>query len=208
MRKEKWDSYMNAMQGHPSIAYTDKSAEGMKKMGILDRLDMGRCLCLGAADGAEVRALCDIGYKAVGITLGQNNVDYGKKEYNVELYLMDMHDLLFGANTFQSAYSSHCFEHSLSPWIHVFEVRRVLKDGGKWWLNYPICDLGGSDTTRPSCHHPNCNYSDVQREMFEYCGFAIDYYEHVGSEYRFLLRKDNSIRVSSAVKTVFNDNGY
>jgi len=210
MREDKYRVYVETMQGHPSIAHTNKDAEGMKHLlEVLPRnLDddaLKRVLAIGCADGAEVRALIDLGYDAQGITYGQNNVDYGRKKYKVKLQVMDMHDLKFRPASFDYAYSSHSFEHAFAPILHIMEVFITLRKGGRWFLTHPAYVLDAVETHAISHHHPNVLPAHVHGDMFKVCGFNILDYQSKGEgkEDQWLLEKPENIIVHDGVKCAY-----
>lgn len=195
MDGNKFDSYVNIMQGHPTIAHTNKDPEGIKwiREYLPTYKDSPRktILALGCADGAEVHALNQLGYKATGITLGDNNVKHGKEKYdpNLDIREMDMHDLKFDQQTFNYAYSSHSFEHAFCPFIHIMEVFVVLKERGRWLLHHPTFVFESQETTRVSYHHPNVAPYQWHWQLFETCGFGIRNFWQHGSEDRWLLER-------------------
>ncbi len=201
-----FDFYINNLQFHPSIAYTNKSADGLKY--ILDKLPVGKLLCIGCADGAEVNALNELGYKTTGITIGQNNVDYAKEKFGIDTQVMDMHCLEFDSETFDCCYSSHSFEHCFAPIIHIMEVFTVLKDKGLWYLNHPSYVKGSKETTTIDHHHPNVLPAYLHRDMFEKFGFKVRECEETAGEAKWLLEKDGSLNnVHDAVRGVLNKRG-
>ena len=193
MRTEKWDFYINSLQGHPSVAHTQKTYDGLKF--ILDWLPLGKVLCIGCADGNEVRALNELGYQTIGITLGKTNIEWAKQNLpNCDIRLMDMHDLEFQIETFDCVYSDQCFEHCFSPFIHLLEVWHVLKPNGRFYINTPKFEW--SDHTKSTIsnqlnyHHPNMLHPQIFRQMFKETGFIIEREE---DEHIWLLRKDRSL---------------
>jgi SAM-dependent methyltransferase len=208
MLPNKFLMYVGVLQGHASIALTNKESETMTW--LHDWLPVGsgkrrRVLCIGCADGAEVKALNELGYAATGITIGANNVEYGKKEYgNIDIREMDMHDLEFRPKSFDYAYSSHSFEHAFAPWIHIMEIWTVLKEGGLWFLEYPAYVEGTTDTTMLSHHHPNVLRSEEHKHMFEECGFEVlRSVNNTGREEKFLLRKSENNPMHDAIRTAY-----
>lgn len=208
MLPDKFLMYVHCLQSHPTVAMTNKESETMTW--IHDWLPVGtgkrrRVLCIGCADGAEVKAMNEIGYSATGITIGQNNVDYGKKHYgNIDIREMDMHDLKFRPESYDFAYSSHCFEHAFAPWIHIMEVWTILKEGGLWFTQHPAYVEGTTDTTMLSHHHPNVLPTMAHRHMFEECGFMVIKHEcKDGREENFLLRKSSANSMHDAIRTAY-----
>ncbi|MHA2053374.1 MAG: class I SAM-dependent methyltransferase [Candidatus Hodarchaeales archaeon] len=189
MRSEKWDFYLNTLQGHPSLAQTNKDNKGLSF--ITGYLPVGsRLLAIGCADGMEVKVLKDLGYNVTGITLGQINIDWARKYLpDCDVRLMDLHDLEFDPNTFDCAFSDNCFEHCFAPMIHLLEVWTVLKPEGKFYIKMPKFIDWNEGEKKPGNqldhHHPNMLPPKMHSEMFKVCGFIIE--EQEGNNW--LLRK-------------------
>jgi len=204
MRKNKYLFYLKCFQNHPSIAYTDKIINDISY--IKELLPLGKTLCVGCADGYEVKMLNDLGYECKGITLGKNNVKYGKEKYDIDIRTMGMGDIQFECESFDNVYSSHSFEHCLLPIIHICEIWSILKENGLWFIVYPKSDLNGKDSQIISHHHPNVLLCEEHKKMFTCFGFnIIESWEQNGRnelEQCFLLQKDRSLsNVHSDVKS-------
>ena len=92
---EKWNMYIGILQGHPTVAHTNKSAELLKDS-VEPYLPKGKCLAIGCADGIEVKAFNDLGYDTIGITLGKTNIDWAKHNLpDIDIRLMEFHNLQF-----------------------------------------------------------------------------------------------------------------
>ena len=167
----KWYTYINVLQGHPSVAHTNKSAELLKNS-VEPNLPKGKCLAIGCADGNEVKALNDLGYDTIGITLGQTNIDWAHENLpEIDIRLMEFHNLQFPNDTFDCVYSDNAHEHCFAPMIHCLEVWSVLKNGGKWLIKMPdmIDDVYGGNQL--DHHHPNMYPTKYHKKLFEVCGF-------------------------------------
>jgi len=92
---------------------------------VLQHINPGRVLCLGARTGCEVKAFIELGFKdSVGIDLhpAQDFVLVG-----------DWHNLQFPDNSFKNIFTNaidHCFD--LTKMIN--EIKRVLIPGGIFFL--------------------------------------------------------------------------
>lgn len=112
---------------------------------LYDYFNLNNCkkiLVVGAGDGGEVKLLKEQGYDVVGTTLHWSDKKFAKNFYDVELYVEDMHDMSFVRNSFDGIYSSHSLEHAISPLIALFEIKRVLKNNGKLYINVPQSGTG------------------------------------------------------------------
>jgi len=96
-----------------------------------------KILVVGAGDGGEVKLLKEKGYDVMGTTLHWSDKKFAKNFYDVNLSLEDMHNMSFINETFDGVYSSHSLEHAISPLIALFEIKRVLKNNGKLYINVP-----------------------------------------------------------------------
>ena len=93
---------------------------------LLDFLKDKNCLCLGARSGAEVKALIDLGNKAIGIDLEPGT----KNEY---VQKGDFHNLQFKDQEFDVVYTN-AFDHVFDLDKALQEISRVLKDDGYFIL--------------------------------------------------------------------------
>jgi len=124
-------------------------------------------LDIGAGFGLETKMLMEKGYKATGITLGKDNIKVAKERFGVELIEMDMHNLRFPPDTFDAIYMSHTFEHAIAPWMLILEMRFVLKDGGRVFLEVPTPDHPDHDVI----WHTNLLYPKQISRLFRMAGF-------------------------------------
>jgi len=124
-------------------------------------------LDIGAGFGLETKMLMEKGYKVTGITLGKDNIKYAKEKFGIELLEMDMHNLKFAPNTFDAIFMCQTFEHALSPWILVLEMRFVLRDGGRVFLDVPDPD----DPAMHTIWHTNLLYPNQIKSLFKRAGF-------------------------------------
>lgn len=207
MRQDKFNMYVDALQGHPSIAYTEITANHIRKdISVFPEHKDKKILVIGCADGSEVNALNELGFKATGITLGDNNVQEGKRRFgeDLDIHNMDMHDLDFPNETFDYAYSSHSFEHTFAPWFHVMEVYSVLKKGGIWFLKYPIFKPEIGEPHIINHHHPNLAPFYVHSDIFKSCGFEVSH--KVGEEeveINWILIKPSELRCHSNIADAY-----
>ena len=81
--------------------------------------DIKTAMCAGARMGAEVRALQDLGVRAIGIDL-----------VDCQPYVIagDIHDMPFPDDAFAMVYTN-VFDHSLRPDVFASEIQRVSKPG-------------------------------------------------------------------------------
>jgi len=127
-------------------------------------------LDIGAGAGLETKILSEVGYIPVGITFGRDNIIMGRKKYDVLLMEMDMHDLRFQRNTFDAIFSLQSFEHAFSPWFVILEMRRVLRDGGRVFLDLPDPE---DEPMLNTIWHTSVLYPNQLKALFKKAGFSL-----------------------------------
>jgi len=127
-----------------------------------------RILDIGAGCGAETKVLMDAGYEVVGITFGEDNIKYAKERYGIELIEMDMHNLLFPNSSFDGALMIQTFEHAFAPWLFIIEMRRVLRNYGKVFLDVPDPD---DEEMLRTIWHTSVLYPNQIKALFWKAGF-------------------------------------
>jgi len=125
-------------------------------------------LDVGAGDGLETLLLKHAGYNVLGITFGVENIKKGKEAHGVELLEMDMHDLAFAPELFDAVFSVQTFEHTFSPWLHILELRRVLRDGGRVFIDVPDPD---DQEMLDTIWHTSVLYPNQIKALFKKAGF-------------------------------------
>lgn len=126
-----------------------------------------KVLNLGAGDGGETKLLQDKGYEVIGITVGMDNIKLAKQQYGIDLIEADMNILGFSPNSFDAIFLAQTFEHFLSPFIACLEMWRVLRTGGRIYIDVPDPD----DDKEWVIWHTNLLYPRQIVKMFELCGF-------------------------------------
>jgi len=127
-----------------------------------------RILDIGAGCGAETWVLMNAGYDVVGITFGEDNIKYAKERYGIELIEMDMHNLLFPDSSFDGAFLIQTFEHTFAPWLFIIEMRRVLRNYGKVFLDVPDPD---DEEMLYTIWHTSVLYPNQIKALFWKAGF-------------------------------------
>jgi len=143
-------------------------------------------LALGCGDGGECKLLVDKGYKVTGITMGIDNIKMAKQLYNLDLIETDMNMLNFPYNTFDAIFSVQSFEHVLSPFITCIELWRILRPGGRVYVDVPDPD---DDSMYAGLWHTNLLYARQIKKMFEMCGFMEIKDFSVKHRLRFIFEK-------------------
>ena len=91
----------------------------------------------GCGTGESVKLLTEAGYKPIGYTLGKDNVTYAKEHYNVDLLEQDMHMPGFNDQSFDAIYTDNVCEHTISLHILLLEFYRILRTGGRFYIDVP-----------------------------------------------------------------------
>jgi SAM-dependent methyltransferase len=129
-----------------------------------------RVLDEGAGAGVETALLVKEGYEVKGTTFGKDNIDIAKKEYNVDLVEMDMHDLQFPDKSFDAIFTVQVFEHAFASWLAITEARRVLRDGGRVFLDVPSPDY---PDILNGIWHTSVLSADQWTALFKKAGFKL-----------------------------------
>jgi len=198
--KRRWNIFLTLQGNTENTPATDKNIitplEHMRgrliHAGIYDYFEKSFCnktkiLVIGAGDGGEVKLLKEQGYDTVGTTLHWSDKKFAKEFYDVELYIEDMHDMSFAHGTFDGIYSSHSLEHSISPIIALFEIRRVLKRNGKIYINVPQSGTGNET----GIQHYSVLQETLWKHLLNIIGFKdINVYSNDGNTIMKAIKDD------------------
>ena len=137
-----------------------------------------KILVIGAGDGGEVKLLKEKGYDVIGTTLHWSDKKFAKNFYDVDLSIEDMHNMSFQHETFDGIYSFHSLEHTISPLIALFEIKRVLKKDGKLYITVP--QSGTSNET--GIQHYSVLTETLWKHLLDIIGFKdIQVYSESGN---------------------------
>lgn len=129
-------------------------------------------LLLGTGTGREVLVAKELGYHAVGTTLGSRNIDFGVDVLGLdpsELRECLNEDLPFRNETFDCVAGFQIFEHTLSPLLFLLEQTRVLKIGGKLFLEWPPANQFSMEDNP---HHQVCFSFGQAHALFQKAGLT------------------------------------
>jgi glycosyltransferase involved in cell wall biosynthesis len=133
-------------------------------------------LDVGCGQGPALDTLRDMGYRATGITINDEDIRVCReKGHAVER--MDQSFLEFPEGTFDLVWARHAVEHSIMPYFTLSGFRRVLKPNGHLYIEVPAPGT--------SCRHEeNLNHYSVLsrtswRSLLRRSGFSIDSEERV-----------------------------
>jgi len=131
-----------------------------------------RLLLLGTGTGREVIVAKELGYSAVGTTLGSRNIDFGVECLGLspdELIECLNEDLPFSKDSFDCVAGFQVFEHAIAPLLFLLEQHRVLKVGGKLLLEWPPADQFSMEDNP---HHQVCFSPGQAYALFQKAGFG------------------------------------
>ena len=129
-------------------------------------------LLLGVGTGRETMVAKDMGFKAVGTTLGSRNIDFGLKYLGLtaEEHKECLNEALpFPKESFDVVAGFQVFEHTIAPLLFLLEQSRVLKFGGKLFLEWPPASLFSMEDNP---HHQVCFTPGQAYALFQKAGFA------------------------------------
>lgn len=211
MRTEKWNLYINTLQGHPSVCQSGHTKESMKFITEYIPPDkFPKLLNIGAGEGLETDILRQLDYDVIGLIHGNINLVYANNNFPLTKYIQsDMHDLPFPSNSFDAIYTNHTFEHSFAPFIQLLEMYSILRENGRVWIAMPefkeYNDPTIGDPNKLNHHHPNIICYNLLKQMFESTGFKIIYCKPIPNnpyyDNPYLLEKQPLSSLHSDVKT-------
>lgn len=129
-------------------------------------------LLLGTGTGREVLVAKDMGFTAIGTTLGSRNTHFGHAHLGLdfsELVECANEVLPFRSNSFDVVAGFQVFEHAIAPLLFLMEIRRVLKYGGKVLLEWPPAEdyHMGPNPHHQVCYCPGQAVSLLQKACFD-----------------------------------------
>ena len=167
---EKFSSVLTTQNGMDTDDYC--IADGNKIETFLADLPKGsRVLILGTGTGREILVAKEMGFDAVGTTLGSRNVYFGHRMLGLtedELVECANEVLPFEDNTFDAIVGFQVFEHAMNPFLFLLEVRRVLKYSGLLMFEWPPAEdyhMGSNP------HHQICYCPGQAESLFDKAGF-------------------------------------
>jgi len=109
-------------------------------MSKLDATGSEEVLIMGCGAGKEVDLFRKAGYDTVGTTIGIGNIIRAREVYGItDMVETCIESTTFDDNTFDVIVARHVLEHAVSPLLALLEMNRVLKPGGKVFIEVPGC---------------------------------------------------------------------
>ncbi len=138
MNQKKWNQYLYSTHNPPSLTGTRLNEGDLQRQDEI-RFVINRylpnwnkdapVLALGCGDGFEIDIFKEKGFTdVVGLT---NHRDELIRQDIIE---GDMHDIPIEDKKFKYVYSKETLEHSISPYIALCEINRVMKVGGEFMI--------------------------------------------------------------------------
>jgi SAM-dependent methyltransferase len=179
MDNRKWDIFLSLQGNDESTPPTNKDIttpfihkyRELKESNVFEYFNQpeyDKILIIGAGDGAEVMSFMCRGYNVIGTSLHNSDKKFAKEYYNIDLAIEDMHDMKsIPPNSYDGIFSSHSLEHSVAPLIAIYEMRRVLRIGGK-----VLCSLPGIGTElETGLQHYSVLRNEHWNHLFNLIGF-------------------------------------
>ena len=128
--------------------------------------EKNKVLVIGCGEGHEVFWLKKHNFNATGITKEKKEALNGKKKYNVEIKVADMHGLPF-SQKFDAIFASNVLEHSPAPFLALLHWRKFLKKGG--WL---VLVMPSKEWLKEYYHFSVLTHSQT-KDLLEKAGFRL-----------------------------------
>jgi len=123
-----------------------------------------KVLVIGA-EYDEVKSLELLNYEPIGFGIQENPYP------DIKYVQGDMHDLNFPSSSFDAVVSRGTFEHGHAPWLQALEIRRVLRDLGRVYIEVPKWDDPVLGVYRTDYHHTMVLHPVHLRRIFINLGF-------------------------------------
>jgi SAM-dependent methyltransferase len=135
--------------------------------GTLRRGD--RLLDMGCGQGVALALFRRHGIDAIGITMGE---DYRVcRDAGYDVREMDFSFLDFEDATFDFVWCRHALEHSVFPLFTLHEIRRVLRPGGRAYVEVPAPDTIVRHENNPN--HYSVLGMTMWLSLFDKAGFTL-----------------------------------
>lgn len=173
---ERLEAFFNRIQGEtyaevPSVLHADVTARMLERFFAKCKIPHGATvLDVGCGQGVALEHFAAQGLQATGIALNEVDVTTCRsKGYNV--FQMDQSFLDFPDCHFDMIWCRHCLEHSFSPLFTLFELKRVLKNGGYLYIEVPAPDTICQHQANPN--HYSVLGKSMWTELFGRTGLCL-----------------------------------
>lgn len=97
----------------------------------------GLALDVGCGNGSYLSFLKHHGWKVMGVDLSKQAAATAKQSLDIDVYVGELEDVAFPANSFDYVHMSHVLEHVTSPVDTLEKVRELLKPNGIVYVEVP-----------------------------------------------------------------------
>lgn len=168
------ERYLDALESQRVKSFEDYALdENSKFVRYLKRWPKGsKVLHLGCGTGREVLVGKSMGLHSMGITLGIENVAFGRHILGLtedEIVHAPCEATPFKAESFDAVLGCQIFEHAAAPMMFLLEQGRVLKMGGEIVLEWPAASAHATNEEDP--HHQVCYTPGQARGLLMKAGF-------------------------------------
>jgi SAM-dependent methyltransferase len=130
-------------------------------------------LNIGAGEGLETLALLKYPYLSVdALNFGENiNDDIPGLSFNIDMHnLKILLPIISDHNKYDAIFTLQTFEHALAPFMLILECRRVLRDGGRIFIDVPDPD---DQVMLETLQHSSVLYANQWKALFTKAGFKV-----------------------------------
>jgi SAM-dependent methyltransferase len=163
-RYRRLDAFLTRLTGDiypepPSRLHTELTQHMFGQVRELYPLpDGASVLDVGCGQGAALELFRDAGFKATGVTMGEDAAICRAKGFDV--LEQDFSFLAFADGAFDLVWCRHALEHSVFPYFMLSEMFRMLKPGGLLYAEVPAPDTSCDHQTNPN------HYSVLGKSMW------------------------------------------
>lgn len=170
MKEEEWQKYLDTVMSQQKTEVHEPNLDILRLFcKYIPEPDYLRILEIAAGAGVDMKVLLERGYEVEGIDLLPENRSYAKENFDIYIHGQDMHSLKFPSSSFDGILSIQTFEHALSSFIVASEMSRVLRNGGRIFLD--TSDPDDRDMWGP--HHPSLLYPKQIIGLFNLLEFDV-----------------------------------
>ena len=190
----KWKKYLRIEEEDYSGACEAHEDTRKLHLALIEQLPGGdMILDMGCGTGWSTEELSKKYSKAIGISIQHKEIEFANdKHLNecTEYFIEDMYELHFADKYFDAVYMREALEHSISPFIALCEVNRVLKPGGIFLVNVP-----DQEWVDWHCHYYVPTPKQLKALLFK-TGFRVDF-EGFSTEKHFycINQKINGVKL-------------
>ena len=170
MNNKTWQKYLAKVLDADDLHIHEANYDilGIFKLHIPPQI-YSKVLDIASGIGVDVYELQKMGYDAYGLELNSDAIGYAKEHFGIKSYYGDMHHIPLRSGTFNAILSIQAFEHALSPYIALSEMNRIMRMGGRIFID--TCDPDDDDMWTPQ--HPSLLYPRQIHKLAKHLGFEL-----------------------------------